>query len=123
MASWMVVGIILVIFAFVWLLAQTSTITMPLIFGAVIGAVGGIIVDWLEDHRVPRAIGAALLLLGLVGLGAVVVALVLGGITSQGSSLDRLTSQAVDKVANWLHDDLGITSAQAAAHDVKKAVP
>jgi predicted PurR-regulated permease PerM len=123
MASWLVVGIIVVIFAFVWLLAQTSTITMPLIFGAVIGAVGGVIVDRLEDHRVPRAIGAALLLLGLVCLGALVVALVLGGITSQGSSIDKLTSGAVDKVSQWLHDDFGITSAQDAAQDVKKAVP
>src|SRR4051794_7112041 len=123
MAAWMLVGIGLVTVGAIWLTAQTSTITMPLIFGAVIGAVGGIIVDRLADHRVPRAIGAALLMLGLVALGALVVALVLGGITSQGSSIDTLTSNAVDKVQNWLHDDLGITSAQNAAQDVKKAVP
>jgi predicted PurR-regulated permease PerM len=122
-SAWLVVGIFVVILGAIWLLALTSTITEPLIFGAVIGAVGGVLVDRMEDHRVPRAIGSALVMLGLALVGAAVVALVLGGITSQASDVDRYTSQAVDKVQNWLNDDLGVTSAQDAAKDVKKAVP
>src|SRR3954454_6284434 len=97
-SAWLVVGIFVVILGAIWLLALTSTIAEPLIFGAVVGAVGGVLVDRMEDHRVPRAIGAALVMLGLVLIGAAVVALVLGGITSQATDIDRYTSQAVDKV-------------------------
>jgi predicted PurR-regulated permease PerM len=122
-SAWLVVGIFVVILGAIWLLALTSTIAEPLIFGAVVGAVGGVLVDRMEEHRIPRAIGSALVMLGLILVGAAVVALVLGGITSQATDVDRYTSQAVDKVQNWLNDDLGITSAQDAAQDVKKAVP
>jgi predicted PurR-regulated permease PerM len=122
MAAWMVVGIFLVVIGVIFLLAETATITMPLIFGAVIAAVGGIIVDRLEDHRVPRGAGAALTMLLLVLLAVMVVALVLGGLKSQSSDIDGLTSKAVDKVAGWAND-LGITSADDAAKDVKQSVP
>jgi predicted PurR-regulated permease PerM len=47
---------------------------------------------------------------------------VLGGITSQASEIDALTSHAVDRVAGWAAD-LGITSSADAAKDVKSAIP
>jgi putative heme transporter len=121
-AAWLLVGVVLVVVGAVWLLGQTSSITTPLIAGAVIAAVAGGIVDRLESHRWPRALGAGLVLLGLIALGALTAMAVMGGITSQASHIDGLTSQAVDKVQSWL-SDLGITSAQDAAKDVKKAVP
>jgi predicted PurR-regulated permease PerM len=106
----------------VWVLGQTSTIVDPLILGAVVAAVAGRLVDRLEHHRVPRPAGAAIVMLGLVALGAVVAALVLGGISSQSTQIDAATSGAVDKVQGWA-GDLGITSAPDAAKDIKKAVP
>ena len=63
-SSWLVVGFVLVIVGLIWLLAQTSTIVMPVIFAAVLGAVAGPAVGWLEHHRVPRIGGAILVLLG-----------------------------------------------------------
>lgn len=120
--AWLVLGMVLVVVGAVWLLGQTSSIVGPLIFGAVIGAVGGAVVERLEKHRVPRAAGAGILMLALVALGALVTALVWGGISSQADHINAALSHAVDRVAGWLHD-LGITSASDAAADVKKAVP
>jgi predicted PurR-regulated permease PerM len=57
--AWLVVGMALVVVAAVWLLSLTSSIVGPLIAGAVIGAVGGVVVDALERRGWPRVAGAA----------------------------------------------------------------
>ena len=44
---------------------------MPVILAAVLGAVAGPAVSWLEHHRVPRIGGAILVLLGLVAIDTV----------------------------------------------------
>lgn len=121
-SAWLLVGVVLVTMGAIWLLAATSSISEPLIFGAIVGAVGSGLLTNLEGRGVPRAAGAGLLLLAIILVGAVIAGLVLGGITSQEAEIDRLTSQAVDKMQGWAND-LGITSAQDAAQDVKKAVP
>ena len=122
LGSWLLVGMVVVIVGAVWLLGKTSSIAEPLIFGFVAAAVGGAAVDWLERHRWPRPLGAAVLILAIAALGVLVVGLVLGGITSQAGHIDASMSHAVDKVRGWAQD-LGITSAADAAKDIKKAVP
>jgi predicted PurR-regulated permease PerM len=120
--AWLVVGMVLVLLGGVWLLALTSSIVSPLIAGAIIAAVGGVAVDGAERRGLPRVAGAALLSLALMLLAAAVVAMVLGGITSQEPHIDASMSHAVDRVRGWL-EDIGITSASAAAEEVKQAVP
>jgi putative heme transporter len=113
---------VLVLIGAVWLLEQTSSIVDPLIAGFVIGAVSGALVDRLERRGWPRAAGAGVVMLGLIALGVIVVALVLGGITSQAGHIDPSMTKALDKVRGWAQD-LGITSASGAADEIKKAVP
>lgn len=120
--AWLVVGMLLVIIGFVWLLALTSSIAMPLLAGFVIGAVGGAVVDYLERRGWPRAAGAAVVMLGLVVLGLVTVGLVLGGISSQSTQISAALTKALDRVRGWAQD-LGITSAPDAAQHIKEAVP
>lgn len=120
--AWLVVGMALVIIAAVWLLTKTSSIANPLIAGAVIAAVSGVVVDRLERRGWPRVAGAALVTFGLAALTVLVAGLVLGGLSSQASHIDALTSHAVDRIQGWAQD-LGITSAADAAKDIKKAVP
>src|SRR3954454_6288185 len=81
-SSWLLVGFVLIIIGVVWLLAQTSTIVMPVITAAVLGAVAGPAVGWLARHRVPRIGGAILVLLGLVAIGALIFLMVFGGIAA-----------------------------------------
>src|SRR4051794_5753006 len=75
-SSWLLVGFALIIVGIIWLLAETSTIVMPVILAAVLGAVAGPAVGWLEGHRVPRIAGAFLILLGLVAIGVLIFCLV-----------------------------------------------
>ena len=86
-SSWLLVGFVLVIVGVIWLLGQTSTIVMPVILAAVLGAVAGPAVGWLERHRVPRIGGAVLVLLGLVAIGVLIFLLVVGGISAQSGDI------------------------------------
>ena len=117
-ASWLLVGFVLIIVGLIWLLGETSTIVMPVLFAAVLGAVAGPAVGWLERHRVPRIGGAILVLLGLVAIGALILLLVFGGISAQAGDVSARLNQAVDKIQGWVAD-LGVDNTQSAADDVK----
>ena len=120
-SSWLVVGFVLVIVGLIWLLAQTSTIVMPVIFAAVLGAVAGPAVGWLEHHRVPRIGGAILVLLALVAIGVLIFFLVVGGISNNSADISTKVNQGLDKVQVWL-DDVGV-EAQGTKEDLQKAAP
>jgi predicted PurR-regulated permease PerM len=120
--SWLLVGFVLIILGVVWLLDQTSTIVMPVVTAAVLGAVAGPAVGWLERHGVPRIGGAILVLLGLVAVGALIFLLVFGGISANSGDISAKVNQALDKIQGWL-SDLGIDNGQSAKADVQKAAP
>ncbi|HEY6695869.1 MAG TPA: AI-2E family transporter [Solirubrobacteraceae bacterium] len=120
-ASWLLVGFVLIIVGVIWLLGQTSTIVMPVILAGVLGAVAGPLVDKLQGHKVPRAAGAGLVLLGLVAIGALIVFLVVHGITANSGDISAQASKALDKIESSLKD-AGVNTANAKA-DVKKEVP
>jgi putative heme transporter len=121
-SSWLLVGFVLVIVGLIWLLSETSSIVMPVIFAIVVGAVAGPAVDRLERHRVPRAVGAILVLLGLVAIGVLVFCLVFGGISANSGEISKKMNQSLDKIQGWL-GDLGIDNAQSAKEDVQQAAP
>ena len=54
LAAWLIVGMFLVIIGAVWILDKISNIAEPLIFGAVVAAVGGAGVDYLQTRGWPR---------------------------------------------------------------------
>jgi predicted PurR-regulated permease PerM len=121
-SSWLLVGFVLVLVGLIWLLSETSTIVMPVIFAIVVGAVAGPAVDRLERHRVPRAIGAILVLLGLVAIGVLVLCLVFGGISANSGEISTKMNQSLDKIQGWL-GDLGIDNAESAKADLQQAAP
>src|SRR5262245_63128736 len=83
-ASWFLVGVALLAVGLTWALGITSTIVVPVISGGVIATVASPAVTWLKQHRVPRAMGALIVLLALLALGIVIFLLVLGGIVAEG---------------------------------------
>jgi predicted PurR-regulated permease PerM len=120
-ASWLLVGFVLIIVGVVWLLGQTSTIVMPVILAGILGAVAGPLVDTLQGRKLPRAAGAGLVLLGLVAIAALVVFLVVHGITANSGDAGAQASKALDKIEGSLKD-AGVDTANVKA-DVKKEVP
>ncbi len=123
-ASWLLAGVAVLLAGIVWLVAATETITGPVLIGLVVATVASPIVGRLKQHRVPRAAGAAIVLLGAVVLTVVVGMLVIGGITSQKDQIAAQASAAAPKVQSWMKD-LGIDSggAQGATDSVKAATP
>src|SRR4029453_16036349 len=97
-SSWLLVGFGLIIIGVVWLLGETSTIVMPVTLAAVLGAVAGPAVGWLERHRVPRIGGAILVLLALVAIGVLIFCLVYGGISAQAGSISARLDHGLDKI-------------------------
>ena len=121
-SSWLLVGFVLVLVGLIWLLAETSTIVMPVIFAAVLGAVAGPAVGWLERHRVPRLGGAVLVLLGLVAIGVVIFCSSSAGISAQTGDISTKADQGLDKIQVSM-DNLGVDNAQGVKEDVKKPRP
>jgi predicted PurR-regulated permease PerM len=121
-SSWLLVGFVLVIVGVIWLLGETSTIVMPVLLAAVLGAVAGPAVGWLERHRIPRIGGAILILLGLVAIGVLIFCLVFGGITAQSDDISTRLNGALDKIRGWF-DDAGVDDTQRAQENVQSTVP
>jgi predicted PurR-regulated permease PerM len=121
-ASWLLVGFVLIIVGLIWLLGETSTIVMPVLVAAVLGAVAGPAVSKLERHRVPRIGGAIIVLLALVAVGALVVLLVFGGISAQSGDISAKLNQALERIRGWFAD-LGVDNTQQAKADVQQSAP
>ena len=101
--AWFLVGVAILLVGLVWLLGLTSTITMPVIVGAILATVAGPLVTKMQRHGVPRAAGAALVLLALVVLAFLIFLMVVGGIVEQSSEIKSSLSQAVDKIQSWVN--------------------
>jgi predicted PurR-regulated permease PerM len=118
--AWFLVGVGLVLFGVVVLLGLTSAIVEPVMVGAILATVAGPLVTTMHAHGVPRAAGGAIVLLGLLGVGVVILLLVFGGIVEQSSEITAAASQAVDKVEGWVND-AGAGGTSSAAEQVKSS--
>jgi predicted PurR-regulated permease PerM len=127
-SAWLIAGVALVTVAAIWLLSLTQTIVLPVITACVVAAVASPIVSWLRAHRIPRGVGAVLVVLGLVLVAVLVTAMVTGGILSQSDALRADLSAAQDRLAEGL-TNLGVSPSEAqearatASGAVKDAVP
>ena len=102
--SWFLVGVGLVLVGAVWLIGLTSTITEPVLVGAILATVAGPLVSRMKRRGIPRVAGAALVLLALLALGAIIALLVFGGIYENSAEIKQSLSTAVDKVEGWVND-------------------
>jgi len=117
--AWLLVGVILLAVGVVWFLSLTAVIFVPVIVAGVIAAVGGQLVALLKRHGVPRALGALLVLLLIVGAGVLATYLVLTGISSETSGITKQLTAGAEEIEGWLKD-LGVSEgkAEAANRDV-----
>jgi predicted PurR-regulated permease PerM len=123
-ASWFLVGVALLFVGLTWVLGITSTIVVPVISGGVVATVASPAVTWLKRHRVPRALGALLVLLALLVFGVVILLLVLGGIVAEGDKIAAALKAGVDDIQSWIVG-LGVDSsaASSANANVSSTVP
>jgi putative heme transporter len=111
-SAWLLVGVGAALAAAVWFLSATQTIVMPVLTAGIIASVTLPLVDWLKRHRIPRAAGAAIALLGIVAVGLAVGLLVMTGIASQADSLSARLHDGANQIESWARD-LGVNSHSA----------
>ena len=110
--AWLLVGVFLLVAGVIALLSLTSVIVIPVVVAGVIAAVAGPLVDWMKSHRVPRGLGALLVMLGVVAAGSLAAYLVLHGIASETAGISEHLKSAADKMEGWLND-LGVSDREA----------
>ena len=122
-ASWLLIGFLIYLAGMIWLLALTRTITMPVLTAGIIAAVESPLVAWMASHRIPRAAGAAIVLLGIVVAGVVMLMLIVGGLAGESDELGSQLSGGADEIQSWA-EDAGISEsrAESANKDASKSL-
>jgi putative heme transporter len=112
LTAWLLVGITVLLVGLVWLASLTSVIVIPVLVAGVIAAVAGQLVSLLARHRLPRGLGAVLVLLLIVGVGALATYLILTGITSESASIGNALKSGASEIEDWLKD-IGVSDGKA----------
>lgn len=112
LTAWILVGVALFLVGAVWLLSLTSVIVLPVLTAGIVAAVASPLVSWLQSHGVPRGLGAVLLLIAFIVIGAGVVLMIVAGISGEASDIGSQLTAAKDTIGNWLQD-VGMDSASA----------
>ena len=119
--SWLLVGLLLVLLGLIWLLAETYTITGPMVCALIVSVVAMPVVRVLDRHM-PRAVAAALVLLAVAAIAVFIIVIVVAGITGQGAEISAALANGVDKVQGWMKGaGVDSSSASGAATTVKHA--
>ena len=122
-SSWLLVGVIGLVVGLIWLLAETYTITGPMVCALIVSVVAMPVVRKLDLHM-PRALAAGLVLIAIAAIVVVIVIVVIAGITGQSAEISAQASAGVNRLQGWLQS-LGVdnSSASGAASTVKHAAP
>ncbi len=100
--SWLLLGVLGLVLAVLWLLAQVSGFVVPLVLSVVLGALFAPLVERLQARGVPRSGGALLVLLGLTAVVAGSVWLVVSGIAGQSGQISAQVSAGLDTLSSAL---------------------
>ncbi len=91
--------VVLATLASVFMLRWASAVFIPVMLGLMLSYALSPIVDWLHRRRIPRAISAAFLLLGIIGgLGSIAYAL-----SDDAGKLVEMLPPAAQKLRNTIH--------------------
>ncbi len=124
LTSWFLIGCFALLAGVAWVLGTAATIVGPVVVAMIIATVSMPLVGAMHRHRVPRTAGAAIVLLGLVVIAAVIVVLVIGGITGQRAEISENATAAAAHGEAWLKS-IGVdqSGASGASASVKSDVP
>lgn len=101
-SGWLLTGVALAVVIGAWLVSTSSSISIPLLLAMVLGIVFEPLVDTLEQRRVPRALGAAIVM-GIVTLSiAAIGVLIARGLIDQLPSISARLQDGLHSFAAWL---------------------
>lgn len=117
-SAWLLVGVAAALVGAIWLLSLVETIVMPVITAGIIASVASPLVDRLKRRHIPRGLGAALIFLLIVGVGAAIGLLILAGIASQADSISDRLRDGADQIESYVK---GLGVKDQAASDANSA--
>lgn len=109
--SWRAIALIAGLVLAGFLIQALAPVLTPFMFGAILSYVGAPIVTWLATKRVPRAAGAVLVIIAMVGFVAGMVLIVAPLVSSEvariAEKMPELLSSAQTEWLPWLNQTLG----------------
>ncbi|HET8862242.1 MAG TPA: AI-2E family transporter [Solirubrobacterales bacterium] len=112
-SAWLLVGAAAALVGTIWLLSLTQTIVLPVITAGIIASVASPLVDRLRERGVPRSIGAVLIFLVIVAVGAGVGVMILAGIASEAGGISERLREGAGEIESFVQD-LGVNAPTAA---------
>jgi predicted PurR-regulated permease PerM len=100
--SWIVVGALLVLVALFWAAAAIQMVVLASLFAVLFGGTFLPVVDWLHRHRLPRWLGALLVLVFLIALAIFIVLVILYGLVKQLPVIEDNLQAAFDSISEKL---------------------
>ncbi len=113
MTGWLLAGVTIVVVGFLFIASLTHTIFVPVVVAGVIAAVAGQLVALMARHHVPRGLGALIVMLLIIGAGALATYLILHGITSESAAIGNGLKDGVDEIEKALKN-LGVSDGKSA---------
>ncbi len=101
--AWLVLGIAGVVALGAWFVSTTAGLTIPLIVAAIVGILFAPTVDILENHRVPRALGAFIVLIALIVVVVGTVWITVSGVLTQSAQIASSIDSALQSLSDSLH--------------------
>jgi predicted PurR-regulated permease PerM len=123
LGSWLTLGVAALVALVLLLVALTSEVAIPLAIAVVLAAVLVPLTDRLERSRVPRWLGAALVLVLGLALAAGTIALVIRGIVEQSDEIwQRLERGLQEASGDFGGSEHTATTLAAGAHDAVRTL-
>jgi predicted PurR-regulated permease PerM len=122
--SWLAVGFLAVLGVIITLIGIASGLVGPLIIAVVIGMLFYPLVDWMEKRKVPRAAGAAIVMLLLIVLAVGVVWITVEGILSQADEIVAGVQAGIAALGDWLEaQDISDELVDSVSSSISSAAP
>lgn len=113
LTSWLLAGVTIVLVGILYLASLTHTIFVPVVVAGVIAAVAGPLVGMMNTRKVPRGLGALIVMLLIVGAGSLAGYLILHGITSEAGAIGDRLREGADEIQKGL-ENAGISDGKSA---------
>jgi putative heme transporter len=102
--AWFLVGVGLLLAGLIWLMAVTWVIVGPVVVGTILATVAGPLVAKMQQHGIGRALGAAIVLLGLIAIAIGITLIVFAGLYDESDQITAAVNEAIGKIQGWAND-------------------
>jgi putative heme transporter len=102
LSAWLAVGVVAVIILVFAFISLSASISVPLIVAVVVGAIAAPLVESMSARGVPKAVGATIVLVGLIVIIALTLWITVSGVMSQGPHIKAQLQSGLDAVKQAL---------------------